>query len=207
VLLAAIRRRSLAADRAGAPAPQAWNAACAGRASAQAWSGWPHAASAADFTALNGETVAELITPISTEYDSVSGNIEAYAEGNNGHLIEFWQVPGASSWGSGDITDVVGVTINGDPDAIATSTGVDVFALSSSRLQIQEFAWTPAAGWKESVVGSTSLNTSLEVSGFMSDPKAVWDGHNVHVYISEITAYPAAAATPQGYLYAFAAQS
>jgi hypothetical protein len=141
-----------------------------------------------DLTALNGETVVGPITPISTEYDSVSGNIEAYAEGNDGHLIEFWQVPGASGWGSGDITDAAGgVTINGDPDAIATSTGVDVFALSSSRLQILEFAWTPAAGWKESVVGSTSLNTNLEVSGFMSDPRAVWDGHNVHVYISEIT--------------------
>jgi hypothetical protein len=141
-----------------------------------------------DLTALLGaQTVAGLPRSISAEYDPVSGNVETYAEGSNGHLIEFWQAPG-STWASGDITSQVGgTTINGAPDAIATSTGVDVFALSSSRQQLLEFAWTPSAGWRASVVGSTSLNTSLEVSGFMSDPRAVWDGQNVHVYISEIT--------------------
>jgi hypothetical protein len=62
-----------------------------------------------------------------------------------------------------------------------------VFALFSSGEQILEFAWTPSTGWQESLVGSTSLNTSLERSGFMSPPRAVFDGRNVHVYISEIT--------------------
>jgi hypothetical protein len=142
-----------------------------------------------DLTASIGAPTASEFLPsgFTAQYDSITGRVEAYVNAN-GNLMQFAQTPGSSSWVSTDLTtEKGGASIDGPESAIVTSTGVDVFALSESAQELLDFAWTAATGWQVSVVGTTSLNTALGTSGFVSGPRALWDGHNVHVYISEIT--------------------